>query len=168
VALLWFGTSGLQFLTAHPRKSPVFIVKSSNCQEVYRDSSVVKGPSYANRTSQRVRRRNRTADVMYSSRTPRVYPLTLGPGEYTPAAPASGHSSQVFITTLERQYTAGNRLNYSNTTGCFDSNQQRLGLCLCTGTSPRRTTPRHGIVVNIAQAPVLGYVIVEQELCARL
>jgi hypothetical protein len=67
-------------------------------------------PSYANRISQRARRRSQT-DSLYSSVIlagyPEYEPLTLGPGEYTPATPGSAIEppQQVFLTTLERQYT---------------------------------------------------------------
>lgn len=68
-------------------------------------------PSYANRTSQRARRRSRIVDtysyVLLAGR-PEFAPLTLGPGEYTPVEPSLVEPpQQVFITTLERQYTDG-------------------------------------------------------------
>jgi hypothetical protein len=70
-------------------------------------------PSYANRISQRARRRSRSVDLysyMLLAGRPEFLPLTLGPGEYTPAAPVAGSEDlqQVFITTLERQYV-GNK-----------------------------------------------------------
>lgn len=67
-------------------------------------------PSYANRASQSARF-SRTTDI-YSyvlvAGRPEFAPLTLGPGIYSPD-PATGtqQPQQVFITTLERQYTAG-------------------------------------------------------------
>lgn len=67
-------------------------------------------PSYANRASQSARF-SRTTDI-YSyvlvAGRPEFAPLTLGPGIYSPA-PGTGiqQPHQVFITTLERQYTAG-------------------------------------------------------------
>lgn len=70
-------------------------------------------PSYANRVTQRARRRSRSVEV-YSyvilAGRPEFEPLTLGPGEYTQAAPDynSEDLRQVFITTLERQYV-GNK-----------------------------------------------------------
>lgn len=70
-------------------------------------------PSYANRVTQRARRRSRSVEV-YSyvilAGRPEFEPLTLGPGEYTPPAPNSSSEDlqQVFITTLERQYV-GNK-----------------------------------------------------------
>jgi len=106
-------------LTAHPEISSLYSKILELSRARYRDinSSVVKGlPSYANRTP--TRSSNRTADVYSTSRTPRV--LTLGPGEYP--RPWSAAAPAGIYHNLERQYTAGNRLNYSNTTGCFDSN----------------------------------------------
>ncbi|MBD2741270.1 hypothetical protein H6H02_06600 [Coleofasciculus sp. FACHB-1120] len=70
-------------------------------------------PSYANRVNQRARRRSRKVDISSSSvivaGRPEFEPLSLGPGQYTPTTPAelAPPSKQVFITTLERQYTAG-------------------------------------------------------------
>ncbi|HAZ48578.1 MAG TPA: hypothetical protein DDW76_16415 [Cyanobacteria bacterium UBA11369] len=70
-------------------------------------------PSYANRVTQRARRRSRSVEV-YSyvilAGRPEFEPLTLGPGAYTPTAPDSNSEQlrQVFITTLERQYV-GNK-----------------------------------------------------------
>ncbi|MFB2979419.1 hypothetical protein [Microseira sp. BLCC-F43] len=70
-------------------------------------------PSYANRVTQRARRRSRSVEV-YSyvilAGRPEFEPLTLGPGEYTQAAPDSNSEDlrQVFLTTLERQYV-GNK-----------------------------------------------------------
>ncbi len=94
----------------------VVIAKSSNCQEQDVETLTTQLlrdlPSYANRISQRSRRRNRTVDI-YSyvllAGRPEFAPLTLGPGEYTPADPASfvEPPQQIFITTLERQYIDG-------------------------------------------------------------
>jgi len=65
-------------LTAHPRKSPVFIVKSSIVKsKIYINSSVVKDlPSYAIAPANAfaVGTEQLTFTVMYSSRTPRVTP----------------------------------------------------------------------------------------------
>lgn len=67
-------------------------------------------PSYTNRVTQRSRRLKRVVDI-YSyvllAGKPEFAPLSLGPGVYTPTEPATGEPQQVFITTLERQYTAG-------------------------------------------------------------
>ncbi len=69
-------------------------------------------PSYANRVSQRSRRLNRkpnlSSSVIIAGR-PEFAPLTLGPGPYTsdPGADITTTApKQVFITTLERGYTA--------------------------------------------------------------
>lgn len=70
-------------------------------------------PSYANRVTQRARRRSRSVEV-YSyvilAGRPEFEPLTLGPGEYTQTAPESNSEElqQVFFTTLERHYV-GNK-----------------------------------------------------------
>ncbi len=70
-------------------------------------------PSYANRVNQRARRRSRKVDISSSSvivaGRPEFEPLSLGPGQYTPMTPAevAAAPKQVFITTLERQYTSG-------------------------------------------------------------
>lgn len=67
-------------------------------------------PSYANRASQRARRLSRKSDfysyVLVAGR-PEFEPLTLGPGVYTPKSSADSQIQQIFFTTLERQYTAG-------------------------------------------------------------
>lgn len=68
-------------------------------------------PSYTNRVTQRSRRLKRVVDI-YSyvllAGKPEFAPLSLGPGIYTPTEPtATNQPQQVFITTLERQYTAG-------------------------------------------------------------
>ena len=70
-------------------------------------------PSYANRVSQSSHPLNSRPDlssyVIVAGR-PEFTPLTLGPGEYLPSFPTSSvpqqEPQQVFITTLERQYTA--------------------------------------------------------------
>jgi hypothetical protein len=65
-------------------------------------------PSYANRVNQRAYTQYRTAEtpgyVLFAGR-PEFEPLSLGPGEYTPTT--SSDLSQVFFTTLERQYLGG-------------------------------------------------------------
>lgn len=77
----WFVASGFLPLTAHPTKSSVLIAKSSSCQEQDIETltaQLLKDlPSYANRTSQRVRRRSRTANI-YS------YVLLAGRPEFAP------------------------------------------------------------------------------------
>lgn len=87
-----------------------------NCQnqdlEILTPQLLKDLPSYANRVSQRLRRPNRTFDiytyVLLAGRA-EFAPLTLGPGEYLPSERTSlvETTRQVFITTLERQYTDG-------------------------------------------------------------
>ena len=65
-------------------------------------------PSYANRITQRARRRG-TVDVygyfIVAGRA-EFAPLTLGPGEYQPAIPKEQDNiQQFFFTTLQRRYT---------------------------------------------------------------
>lgn len=70
-------------------------------------------PSYANRVIQRARSINGKIVDFYNyviiAGRPEFEPLTLGPGVYKPADSVLGSQQpqQVFITTLERQYTAG-------------------------------------------------------------
>jgi hypothetical protein len=66
-------------------------------------------PAYANRTSQRARRLNRSIDLytyVLVAGQPEFDPLTTAPGVYSPKSPqADGEDvQQVFFTTLERQY----------------------------------------------------------------
>lgn len=164
----WFVAFGFLPLTAHSTTSSVFIAKSSNCQEQDIETltaQLLKDlPSYANRTSQRVRRRGRTADI-YSyvllAGRPEFAPLTLGPGEYNPAAPASvpQQPQQVFITTLERQYTAGKPVELQQYHWLFLTQTSRgwqLAIMFSrTGTYPGRrppTPPRDSSEGVIAQA----------------
>lgn len=69
-------------------------------------------PNYANRATQRARRRSRSSDLfsyMLMAGRPEFTPLPLNPGGYS--ANAGDHSAsgveQVFFTTLERQYIGG-------------------------------------------------------------
>jgi hypothetical protein len=107
----WLLASGFLPPTA-PSQSSVLIAKSS-CQEqdVERlTTQLLKDlPSYANRVSQRARRRDRTDLYSYILLVghPEFAPLTLGPGEYKPTSLVES-PQQVFITTLERQYINGN------------------------------------------------------------
>lgn len=67
-------------------------------------------PAYANRASQRARRLSRKSDFysyMLVAGRPEFEPLTLGPGVYTPSQATDSPVEQIFFTTLERQYTAG-------------------------------------------------------------
>lgn len=69
-------------------------------------------PNYANRATQRARRRSRSTDLfsyMLTAGRPEFQPLPLNPGGYSTNAgdhTASG-VEQVFFTTLERQYIGG-------------------------------------------------------------
>lgn len=89
--------------------------KNRTCQtqnlEILTDQLLKDLPSYANRTIQRARRLSRKSDF-YSyvlvAGHPEFAPLTLGPGVYAPNPPSDSQTvKQVFFTTLERQYTAG-------------------------------------------------------------
>jgi hypothetical protein len=93
--------------------------KSSNCPadlETLTSWLLRDLPSYANRVMQRSRRLSRTVDsfsyVVVAGR-PEFEPLSLGPGQYTPADPATEVKppQQVFFTTLERQYRSGKAIN---------------------------------------------------------
>ncbi|MBD2306896.1 hypothetical protein H6G17_15455 [Chroococcidiopsis sp. FACHB-1243] len=66
-------------------------------------------PGYANRTSQRARKLNRSTDLytyVLVAGQPEFEPLTTDPGVYQPKSPqADGEDvQQIFFTTLERQY----------------------------------------------------------------
>lgn len=66
-------------------------------------------PSYANRASQRARRRSRSSEVysyMLLAGRPEFQPLPLNPGGYAADGQKSAAAGveQVFFTTLERQY----------------------------------------------------------------
>jgi len=65
-------------------------------------------PSYANRVSQRAYTRHRTSEIpgyVLLAGRPEYEPLALGPGAFT--AVSETEVPQVFFTTLERQYLAG-------------------------------------------------------------
>lgn len=67
-------------------------------------------PAYANRASQRARRLRRKSEFysyVFVAGRPEFEPLTLGPGVYTPSPATDSQIQQIFFTTLERQYTAG-------------------------------------------------------------
>lgn len=170
--IFWLLASGfwlLSFLplTAHPLKSPVLIAKSANCQKQDLETLITQLlddlPSYANRASQQARRRHRTVDI-YSyvllAGRPEFAPLTLGPGEYIPTVPASlPQPAQVFITTLERQYTAGKPVELQQYHWLFltqTGSGWRLAMMFSrTGTYPDQrppTPPRDSSEGAIAQA----------------
>ena len=68
-------------------------------------------PGYANRISQssRLSRTSNLYSYVLVAGRPEFAPLTLGPGIYSPpdSTTDTQQPQQVFITTLERQYTAG-------------------------------------------------------------
>ncbi|WP_414541331.1 hypothetical protein [Nostoc sp. CCY0012] len=69
-------------------------------------------PSYANRVTQRARRRSRSSDIysyMLVAGKPEFQPLPLNPGGYHSdhQKNATTEVDQVFFTTLERQYIGG-------------------------------------------------------------
>ncbi|MBE9178230.1 hypothetical protein IQ268_06475 [Oculatella sp. LEGE 06141] len=71
-------------------------------------------PAYTNRVRQRAIGRNRSANVpgyMLLAARPEFDPLTLGPGEYVAGIPADSDTTQVFFTTLERQYVSNTAVN---------------------------------------------------------
>lgn len=85
--------------------------KSANCQE--QNVETLTGqllrdlPSYTNRISQNVRRKTTNVySYVIAAGRPEFAPLTLGPGDYSPAD-SPQPPQQVFLTTLERQYTDG-------------------------------------------------------------
>lgn len=164
----WLLASGFSPLTAHPTQSSVLISQSSNCSKENVETLTAKLlrdlPSYANRTSQSARRLNRTVDI-YSyvlvAGRPEFAPLTLGPGEYNPAESTAGSQQlqQVFITTLERQYTAGKAVELQQYHWLFltqTSSGWRLAMMFSrTGTYPGGkppTAPRDSSYGVIAQA----------------
>ena len=162
----WLLASGYSPLTA---QSSVLISQSSNCaQEEDVETLTAKLlrdlPSYANRTSQSARRLKRTVDI-YSyvivAGRPEFAPLTLGPGEYNPADSTAGSQQlhQVFITTLERQYTAGKAVELQQYHWLFltqSSSGWRLAMMFSrTGIYPGKkppTPPRDSSYGVIAQA----------------
>lgn len=85
--------------------------KTANCQaqnvETLTAQLLRDLPSYTNRISQSVRRRTSNVDsYVLTAGRPEFAPLTLGPGIYSPVD-SPQLPQQVFLTTLERQYTDG-------------------------------------------------------------
>lgn len=161
-------TNSLSPLTAHPTQSSVLVAKASSCQdqdiETLTAQLLKDLPSYANRVSQRARLRDRTVDlysyVLLAGR-PEFAPLTLGPGEYAPVQPASlvEPPQQIFITTLERQYTDGKPVELQQYHWLFltkSSSGWLLAMMFSrTGSYPARqppTPPRDSSNGVIAQA----------------
>lgn len=121
-------------------------------------------PSYANRVSQRLRRPNKIFDIytyVLLAGRPEFAPLTLGPGEYLPSQPTSlvETTRQVFITTLERQYTDGKPVELQEYHWLFltktDSGWRLAMMFSRTGGYPSKqppTRPRDSSNGVIAQA----------------
>lgn len=105
---LWLGV--FAYLPANAQKQPVSSCAKQDIETL--TTQLLKDlPSYTNRVTQRSRRLQRAVDI-YSyvllAGKPEFAPLSLGPGVYAPTEPNSSQElQQVFITTLERQYTAG-------------------------------------------------------------
>ena len=84
--------------------------KTANCQEQNVETLTAQLlrdlPAYTNRISQSVRRSTTNVySYVLTAGRPEFAPLTLGPGVYSPTE--SQPPQQVFLTTLERQYTDG-------------------------------------------------------------
>lgn len=141
--------------------------QSQNCQaqdvETLTAQLLKDLPSYANRVSQRLRRPNRIFDIytyVLLAGRPEFAPLTLGPGEYLPSEPtAMDETTQVFITTLERQYTDGKPVELQEYHWLFltkTNSGWRLAMMFSrTGTYPSKqppTRPRDSSNGVIAQA----------------
>ncbi|AFZ30940.1 hypothetical protein Glo7428_2433 [Gloeocapsa sp. PCC 7428] len=121
-------------------------------------------PSYANRISQRTRRRDAIVDIytyVIIAGRPEFAPLTLGPGEYTPDVEATNaqQPQQVFITTLERQYIDGKPVELQQFHWLFFTRAEgtwRLAIMFSrTGSYPSQrpvTPPRDSSNGIIAQA----------------
>ena len=107
-------------------------------------------PSYANRVNQRSRRIARTTDktsvYVIVAGHPEFAPLTLGPGEYiSDPARVVEAPQQVFITTLERQYTNSKPFEFQNYHWLFltytDSGWQLAMMYSRLGSYPATTPP---------------------------
>lgn len=143
---LWFLAAVSFSFTTHATHSSVLLGNSS-CQELdietLTDRLLENLPGYANRVTLRDRHLN--SYVIIAGR-PEFAPLTLGPGVYQPA-PASDPEppQQVFITTLERQYTAGKAVELQQFHWLFltrTSSGWRLATMFSrTGTYPKEQPP---------------------------
>ena len=157
----------LLFLPHPTARALQFTPQSQNCQnqdvETLTPQLLKDLPSYANRVSQRLRRPNRTFDIytyVLLVGRPEFAPLTLGPGEYLPSEPAAlDETTQVFITTLERQYTDGKPVELQEYHWLFltktDSGWRLAMMFSRTGTYPSKqppTRPRDSSNGVIAQA----------------
>lgn len=138
----------------------------SNCQnqniETLTTQLIKDLPNYANRVSQKSRRLQRSVDI-YSyvliAGKPEFAPLSLGPGEYTPTLPSTEQPQQVFITTLERQYSTGKLVQLQQYHWLFltqtNSGWRLAFMYSRTGTYPNKqppTPPRESSNGVIAQA----------------
>lgn len=138
----------------------------SNCQkqdvETLSTQLVKDLPNYTNRVNQKSRRLTRSIDI-YSyvllAGKPEFAPLSLGPGEYTSTLPSSDQPQQVFITTLERQYTSGKSVELQQYHWLFltqTTDGWRLAFMFSrTGTYPSSqppTPPRESSNGSVAQA----------------
>lgn len=187
----WLALCICPFSLAQERRDHNFlpksnIVKVAKCQdenlETLTTQLIADLPSYANRISQRARRRDgreafaehgrrayrqghRTVDlysyVIIAGR-PEFAPLTLGPGEYKSIDNLTTNAAQpqqVFITTLERQYTSGKPVELQQYHWLFLTRTRggwRLAMMFSrTGTYPAKfppTRPRDSSYGVIAQA----------------
>lgn len=122
-------------------------------------------PTYANRVAQQARRSSRTIDVysyMLLAGRPEFEPLSLSPGERNSVPISdSNQPQQVFITTLERNYTTGKAVELQQYHWIFLTRTQsgwRLAMMFSqTGPYPggRPPTPprdsSHGVVAQAIQ-----------------
>ena len=119
-------------------------------------------PNYTNRVNQKSRRLNRSVDI-YSyvliAGKAEFAPLSLGPGEYLPTLPVAEQPQQVFITTLERQYTSKKLVQLQQYHWLFLTQTKggwRLAFMFSrTGTYPNKqppTPPRESSNGSVAQA----------------
>lgn len=137
-----------------------------NCQnqdiETLTNQLVKDLPNYTNRVNQKSRRLSRSIDI-YSyvliAGKAEFSPLSLGPGEYLPTIPVAEQPQQVFITTLERQYTSGKLVQLQQYHWLFMTRTNsgwRLAFMFSrTGTYPNKqppTPPRESSNGAIAQA----------------
>ncbi len=138
----------------------------SNCQKqdiATLTTQLVKDlPNYTNRVNQKSRRLTRSIDI-YSyvlvAGKAEFAPLSLGPGEYLPTLPVAEQPQQVFITTLERQYTSGKLVQLQQYHWLFMTQTNsgwRLAFMFSrTGTYPNKqppTPPRESSNGAISQA----------------
>ncbi|MBE9191956.1 hypothetical protein IQ230_16670 [Gloeocapsopsis crepidinum LEGE 06123] len=150
------------------QQSVGFVQRSPQCQtedvEILTSQLLPALPGYANRVSQRTRRRDAIVDIytyVLIAGRPEFIPLTLGPGEYTPdmETVTAQQPQQVFITTLERQYIDGKPVELQQFHWLFFTRAEggwRLAMMFSrTGSYPSQrpvTPPRNSSNGIIAQA----------------